>query len=60
VSRSAAIKIIAYNAPIIVQSDVVLMDRIVAGKLKAFALNKPISHQSSNLMSYIGTRALRD
>ena len=37
-------------------ADLVLMDMIVEGKLRAFALNKPIFHQSSDLASSIGIR----
>ena len=56
VSKSAAKKIINYNTPVFLQADVVLMDMIVEGKLRAFALNKPIFHQSSDLTSSIGAR----
>lgn len=56
VSKSAAKKIIDYNTPVFLQADVVLMDMIVEGKLKAFALNKPVFYQSSDLPSSIGAR----
>lgn len=56
ISKSAAKKIIDYNTPVFLQADVVLMDMIVEGKLRAFALNKPVFHQSSDLASSIGTR----
>ena len=56
VSKSAAKKIIDYNTPVHLQADVVLMDMIVEGKLRAFALNKPLFHQSSDLASSIGAR----
>ena len=56
ISKSAAKKIIDYNTPVFLQADVVLMDMIVEGKLRAFALNKPVFHQSSDLASSIGVR----
>ena len=56
VSKSAANKIIDYNTPVYLQADVVLMDMIVEGNLRAFALNKPIFYQSSDLASSIGAR----
>ena len=56
VSKSAAKKIIDYNTPVFLQADVVLMDMIVEGKLKAFALNKPVFYQSDDLPSSIGAR----
>ncbi len=56
VSKSAAKKIIDYNTPVFLQADVVLMDMIVEGKLKAFALNKPVFYQSDYLPSSIGAR----
>lgn len=57
VSRSAAQKIIDYNSPVWLQADVVLMDMITAGELKAYALNKPLFEQSGTLESSIGARA---
>ena len=56
VSKSAAKKIIDYNTPVFLQADVLLMDMIVEGKLRAFGLNKPVFHQSSDLASSIGAR----
>ena len=56
VSKSAAKKIINYNTPVFLQADVVLMDMIVEGKLRAFALNKPVFYQSDYLPSSIGAR----
>ena len=56
VSKSAAKKIIDYNTPVFSQADVVLMDMIVEGKLKAFGLNKSVFYQSSDLASSIGAR----
>lgn len=56
ISKSAAKKIIHYNTPVFLQADVVLMDMIVEGKLRAFGLNLPIFHQSSDLASSIGAR----
>ena len=38
------------------QADVVLMDMIVEGKLRAFGLNKPVFYQSDDLPSSIGAR----
>ena len=58
VSKSAAKKIIDYNTPVFLQADVVLMDMIVEGKLRAFGLNKPIFHQSSDLASSIGRNTI--
>ena len=56
VSKSAAKKIIDYNTPVFLQADVVLMDMIVEGKLRAFGLNKPVFYQSDDLPSSIGAR----
>lgn len=56
VSKSAAKKIIDYNTPVFLQADVVLMDMIVEGKLRAFGLNKPVFYQSDDLLSSIGAR----
>jgi GR25 family glycosyltransferase involved in LPS biosynthesis len=56
VSKSAAKKIIDYNTPVFLQADVLLMDMIVEGKLRAFGLNKPVFHQSADLASSIGAR----
>ncbi|MDB9782704.1 glycosyltransferase family 25 protein [Winogradskyella sp.] len=56
VSRAAAEKIIAYNTPVTLHADTVLRDMITAGKLKAYALNKPIFEQSDSLVSSIGVR----
>ena len=56
VSKSAAKKIIDYNTPVFLQADVLLMDMIVEGKLRAFGLNKPVFHQSSDVASSIGAR----
>lgn len=56
VSKSAAKKIIDYNTPVFLQADVVLMDMIVEGKLRAFGINKPVFYQSDDLPSSIGAR----